>query len=128
MNVLKNYFRFGAALALTIVALGCTSLEKQAYRTVVGAKAFIDAEKRQHPECVSGLQSTACAYLVRATSAKDALIDALEVYCAGAQFDQGSGPCQPPTKGTPAYVQGEAKLKAAIATYEQAEKDLKGAL
>ena len=111
---------------LTMVFITCTPLEKQAYNTVIASKAFIDAEKRAHPECLSA-KSTLCDNLTKATAAKDALIDAAEVYCSGPQFEAG-GACQPPAKGTPAADQATIKLKAAIAAYNQTAKDVKGAL
>jgi hypothetical protein len=112
---------------LCLVSIGCTPIEDQAYKTIVGAKAFLDAEKAAHPECASNITATVCVDLKRATSSKDFLIDAAETYCAGPQFETG-GACQPPAKGTPALTQATAKLKAAIAAYSQSATDLKGAL
>ena len=113
------------ATLILIVSIGCTPLERQAYNTVVGAKAFIGDQKKQHPECAT-VNSQICEYLSRATSAKDALIDAAEIYCSGPDFETG-GVCNAPKKGTPAYDTATAKLKAAIANYNQFEKDVKGA-
>jgi hypothetical protein len=112
-------------VCFALLLAGCTPLERQAYNTVVAAKAFIGSMKAQHPECVTGATSTLCVDLTKATSAKDSLIDAAEVYCGGAQFDNG-GVCTPPVKGTPASQQAAAKLKAAIAGFNQAQADLKG--
>jgi hypothetical protein len=117
-------------LVLSVVALtaGCPTFEKTAYNTVVAAKAFIDKEKALHPECASPgaipSGNVLCADLAKATAAKDSLIDAIEVYCAGPNFN-GGGACDPPAKGTPAATQATAKLQAAIAAYSQTETDLK---
>lgn len=116
-----------ALVALTLATTACTPLEKQAYRTIVAAKAFIDAEKAQHPECATTPSTSACVMLKQATSAKDALIDAAEVYCASPSFDAG-GPCTPPAKGTPAAQVATDKLKAAISSYNQIYNDVKGAI
>jgi len=120
-----------AVLALLFVSLGstgCPQVERTAYNTVVAAKAFTDKIKSQHPECPSfGNRSVLCADLAKAIAAKDLLIDAVEVYCAGPAFN-GGGKCDPPAKGTPAYDQVIAKLNAALASYEQSETDLKGVL
>lgn len=120
-----------AALFTFVICSGfvCTSTEKIAYNTVVAAKAFIDKTKAQHPECSTTGTTTIvlCADLTRATAAKDALIDATEVFCAGPNFN-GGGACEPPAKGTPAYSQAFAKLQAALSAYNQAETDLKGAI
>lgn len=119
--------RLAAVLLCLAFAAGCTSLERTAYNTVVASKAFLQSIKMKHPECVSGTVSVICADLAKATAAKDLLIDVGEIYCAGATFDNG-GPCSPPTKGTPQYDQAIAKLKAALAGYNQAETDLRGVL
>ena len=113
-------------LVLILFTVSCTPVEKVAYKTIVASKAFLDAEKKIHTECPNAATAV-CQSLTRATAAKDLLIDATEVYCSGSQFESG-GVCQPPAKGTPAFVQAEAKLKAAIEAYQQSEKDLKGVL
>jgi hypothetical protein len=105
----------------------CTSAERAAYNTVVAAKAFTDKVKAQHPECSAGLNTPLCANVSKTVAAKDFLIDAVEVYCAGPNFN-GGGACDPPAKGTPAFTQAQAKMQAAIAQYEQTEKDLKAVL
>lgn len=102
---------------------GCPSLQKDAYLTATGAKEFLDSVKSNHPECANS-QTDLCIYLSKATAAKDTLIDAAEVYCGSQQFDSG-GPCNPPSKNTPAYVIAQDKLKAAMAQYKQAQADLK---
>ena len=105
----------------------CSPLERSAYNTVVAAKAFTDKIKAQHPECTATNQGSLCVDLRKATAAKDTLIDAVEIYCAGPSFD-GGGACQPPTKGTAAYDQAISKLNAAIAAYNQTETDLKAVI
>lgn len=105
----------------------CAPAERVAYDTVVAAKGFTDKIKAVHPECSAGGSSTICTDLLKAIAAKDALIDAAEVYCAGPNFN-GGGACDPPAKGTPSYAQASAKLQAAISSYSQSEKDLKAVL
>lgn len=113
-------------VALTLILAACPPLERTTYNTVVAAKAFLDKTKSQHPECPAA-SSALCSDLVKATAAKDTLIDAAEVYCSSPSFESG-GACTPPAKGTPASDQAIAKLKAAIAHYNQTASDLKGAL
>jgi hypothetical protein len=115
------------AVAAILAVAGCTALEKSAYNTIVASNAFLKKAKAQHPECTTGATAQVCTLLSQATSAKDALIDATEVYCASPSFDQG-GACTPPAKGSPASQQAIAKLQAAIAAYNQTAKDLQGAL
>ena len=120
--------RLKAVAAVSVLALllaGCTPVERLAYNTAVAAKAFLDTEKLAHPECATGAASTVCADITKAVAAKDVLIDAITVYCAGPDFQNG-GACNPPAKGTPAAQQATAKLQAAITNYNQVAKDLQG--
>jgi hypothetical protein len=117
---------FPAILVLTLVLSGCTPLERSAYNTVVAAKAFLDKEKAQHPECATTPDTVVCKDLAQATGAKDSLIDAITIYCSGPDFNTG-GACNPPAKGTAAAVQAQAKLQNAITMYNQVAADLKTA-
>jgi hypothetical protein len=110
---------------------GCTPLERTAYNTVVAAKAFLDKEKMQHPECKFGeatvdVHTTVCDDIRKAVGSKDALIDAITVYCSGPEFNTG-GACNAPDVHSAAGVQAEAKLRAAITQYNQTAADLKQA-
>jgi hypothetical protein len=121
--------RIGITVLLlsAIFLWGCSPLEQQAYQAVVSANAFLKSMKAQHPECSTPqVNNEVCTYLSQATAAKDSLIDAVEVYCAGPDF-AGGGKCDPPAKGTPAYAQAAAKVQAAMAGYKQLETDLKNA-
>lgn len=111
-----------------LLTIGCTPLERSAYDTIVAAKAFLDVTKSNHPECALNPFATVCVDLSKATSAKDTMIDAAEIYCASTSFDTLKGACTPPAKGTPARDQAEAKLRAAMAAYNQTAADLKGVL
>jgi len=115
---------FPAMLLAIVLIAGCTPVERTAYNTVVAAKAFLDQEKLQHPECATVPGSTICVDLAKAVAAKDLLIDAITVYCSGPDFNAG-GACNAPQKGTAAYDQAVAKLQAAIANYNQIAGDLK---
>ena len=119
--------RFCGLVLVLVFLTGCPKVERSAYNTVVGSKAFLDSIKAKHPECATGATSTVCVYLKKATSAKDLLIDVGEAYCSGTSFDQGLA-CSPPIKGTPGYDIAIGKLKAALAGYQQAETDLRGVL
>lgn len=125
----------GFVLLAAFFLAGCPPIERDAYIAVTGTKAALVDYRGRHPECapydaVSGLSNvklTPCIANNRLTSAKDAIIDAAEVYCAGKDFETG-GACNPPAKGTPGYEQGAAKLKAAMASYRQIESDVKGVI
>lgn len=110
-------------LSIAIVLVGCTPLERQAYETVVAANATIKTLRGQHPECASS-SAGICGKLTQAVAAKDTLIDAAEIYCAGPSFNAG-GACNPPEKGTPAATQATAKLQSAIASWNQIAADLR---
>lgn len=116
-------------MTLCTVMFSCVPPERVAYDTLVSAKAFVSDQYAQHPECKTTPPATLaiCVNLARAVSAKDALADALTVYCSGSDFANG-GPCQPPVKGTPAQQQAIAKLQAASQTFNQIESDIKGAI
>lgn len=113
------------AVALSGLMVACTPLERSAYNTAVAAKAFLDTEKKAHPECSTAATSTVCVDIAKAVAAKDVLLDALTIYCAGPDFANG-GACNAPAKGTPAAVQASAKLQAAISNYKLVAADLKG--
>jgi hypothetical protein len=129
-----------ALLCFSMVAMltftGCSPVEVQAYRIIVGAKAFTTSIGNAHPECgsrdanqhwVSAHNSSgACSALDKTIAAKDVLIDIAELYCSGPDFENG-GSCNPPTdKGVQAQL--VSKIKFAIQNYEQTEIDLKALL
>ena len=108
-----------------LLCTSCTPVEKVAYDTAVGAKAFLDSIKSKHPECATAM-TTLCSDLRRATAAKDILIDAGEAYCNVAQYATTSTqPCMPAPKGTAASKQAIAAIQSAIAEYNNAAADLK---
>lgn len=113
------------SMLLFLAAWSCTPVEKVGYRTVVSAKGFLQEEYRQHPECnVTSPAGNFCTQLARAVAAKDALIDAVELYCASPNFETNGGVCAPPPKGTPAYQVASEKLNAALSAWNQAYNDL----
>lgn len=108
-----------------LLCMGCTPVEKVAYNTAVGAKAFLDSIKAKHPECATAM-TTLCSDLRKATAAKDLLIDAGEAYCNEATFAAtDKTACAPAPKGTAASSQAITALNSAIASYNQASADLK---
>jgi hypothetical protein len=109
--------------SLTLVIVGCSDLEKQAYRTIVAAKAFVDQAAKDHPECFATV--SACSPLKHAIAAKDLLIDATEEYCSSPAFDSGAK-CTPPSSQDK-LTAARDKLSAAIKGYNQAEADAKAA-
>ena len=115
--------KLAVLLVVGLVLAGCTPIERTAYNTVVGAKAFLDTERKAHPECVAGNTTTLCVDIAKAVAAKDLLIDAITVYCSGPDFNNG-GACNAPSKGSSAYTEEVAKLQAAINNYNQVAKDL----
>lgn len=134
------------ALILLLPLCGCAGLKKlvgkqpiqvDAYRTIVGARAFTHSVGDKHPECGSrdnhdhwlpaGNQTLVCQFLDKGISAKDVLIDLTEVYCSSPDFDQNGGSCTPPKEQTTRDALAD-KIKAAISGYLQTESDLKGVL
>lgn len=132
--------RSGVAMLLCVALIGgltgCSPVEVQAYRIIVGAKAFTSSIGNSHPECGSrdsnqhwvptANTSAVCNSIVKTISAKDLMIDITELYCSGPDFETG-GACNPPKdKGVQAQL--IAKVKFAIQNYEQTETDLKSLL
>lgn len=114
--------------ACLLTLSGCPKTEQATYDAVVASTAFINKIMAAHPECQPGGNKTSvCQDLYKAVAAHNVLIDAIETYCAGPDFN-GGGACNPPAKGTPALTQATAKLQTAMSAYSQAEKDLKGVL
>ena len=126
MKVLRTQYLVLSTSYLVVLSLiSCgTPLERRAYQTVVAAKAFLDSEKKQHPECQVDQHVPVCATIAKAVAAKDLLIDSINSYCAGPEFNSG-GACNPPQKGTSTYEQAVAKLQSAIANYNQVASDLR---
>lgn len=122
---LKIYTIVGSLL-LCLALVGCSPLERNAYNAFVAANASIKSLKANHPECATGNPSSSvCTLIVKATAAKDSLIDAASIYCAGPNFNAG-GSCDAPKKGTDAYAQAAPKLQAALSAWNQIAKDLQG--
>jgi len=131
---MRKYVACFCLLFIALAVAGCPAIERDAFVAVTGAKAALVDFRGRHPECapfdaLSGLSSNtkveSCIANNRITSAKDAIIDAAEVYCSGKDFENG-GACNPPAKGSPGYEQAAAKLKAAMASYRQIEADTRG--
>ncbi|MGH7744434.1 MAG: hypothetical protein ACREQ5_06375 [Candidatus Dormibacteria bacterium] len=110
-------------------------MERMAYDAVVGGKAALLTYRSDHPQCifdaVTGLSNIvsdySCVLNNRLTAAKDAIIDAAEIYCSGTDFESG-GACNPLSKSSPGYAQAVAKLRAAITSYNQVYTDFKTAI
>lgn len=121
---------------ISILMIGCSPLERQAYNIVVGSKAALVKYRSNHPECgtfdaVTGMSAATkiyeCSLNNRLTAAKDLVIDAAEIYCSGKDFENG-GACNPPSKNSPGYQQAVDKLRSAIASYESVERDFNNAV
>lgn len=115
-------------LACTLMFTGCQPVEMSARDTIAGAKGYLDEAAKKHPECASQPAGVmACDLINRGNAAKHAAGAALKVYCAGDQFDAGTGPCQPPTDKN-ARDQAAAKLKSAIQELQTIVDSLKKAI
>jgi hypothetical protein len=113
-----------AVLLFALVACPQQPIEQTARDGIATAKGMLDDAKSRHPECQTDAVSKVCKILKTATSAKDTLIDALSLYCAGApdpgakSFDEG-GPCKPDKSVGP-------RLSAAMKSLDQIMADAKG--
>ncbi|MBZ5523572.1 MAG: hypothetical protein LAP21_15165 [Acidobacteriia bacterium] len=132
---MKNSVTISLAISLLLIStvIGCSPTEVTGYRIIVGARAFTKSIGTSHPECgtrdandkwqSSHNTANVCVALDKAVAGKDTLIDLLETYCSGPQFDSG-GACNPPTDKT-VKNQLEVKIRSAISLYTQTETDLK---
>jgi hypothetical protein len=113
-----------AALVLATTACPPSQpLEQTARDTAATAKGYLDSAKSQHPECAaSGTTavnpSTQCQVINKGVGVKDALIDAINVYCASDSYTNGTGPCVPDKNAQP-------KLQAALNNLNQILADVK---
>lgn len=120
--------KLSLVLVFVLVTLACPHqpLEQAARDGIAQAKGMLDDAKGRHPECqvADNAASKVCKVLKTATSAKDTLIDALSLYCAGTpatgdkSFDDG-GPCVPDKSVEP-------KLNSALHSLDQIMADVKG--
>lgn len=130
-----KYLMSVMTLMISLSLVSCSPIEVTAYRIVIGAKAGLANFRANHPECQfdgkTGLSThteiAPCEDNNRITAAKDVIIDAVEVYCSGGQFETG-GPCNAPKKGMNGYQVAVDKLTAAIANYKQVIADVKGVI
>lgn len=104
-------------LAATLAMTGCQPIEKTARDSVATAKGYLDSAKQHHPECAAGGHGANCDIIARGVGAKDAVIDAVQIYCASPNYDAGA-PCTP-NKDT------EPKLKEALKRLDQIMGDVK---
>jgi len=107
-------------LAVTLACPPSQPLEQTARDGVATAKGYLDSAKGKHPECVgtTPASSTNCSIITRGVGAKDAVIDALNVYCASADYSNNGGPCVPNKDAQP-------KLQEALSSLNQTMRDVK---
>ena len=107
-------------LTLTLACPPKQPLEQLARDGVAGAKGYLDSAKGKHPECVgtTPATSTNCSIISRGVGAKDAVIDALNAYCASQDYSNNTGPCVP-NKDT------QPKLQGALSGLNQTMTDVK---
>lgn len=92
-------------------------LEASARDAVASAKGYLDSAKSKHPECPAA-SSTQCQIIAKGVAAKDSVIDALSVYCAGPDFAAG-GACTP-------QAAAADKLQSALNGLQTTLADVKG--
>lgn len=103
----------------TLILTACPPIQETARDGVATAKGYLDAAKAHHPECSTPQVNVGvCDLLSRATGAKDAVIDAVNVYCTSPSYDQTGGVCVPNKSAKP-------KLDAALRDLNQILADVK---
>jgi hypothetical protein len=100
----KSFVTTGiAAILIMVVAFftACsTPVEVVARDGIAAAKGYIESEQaKHHDECtsdpVAAPKMHTCVVINQAVAAQNLAIDALETYCASADFTDNKGPCKP---------------------------------
>lgn len=111
-------------LVFTLILAGCGPIEGTARDGIAAAKGFLDAQAAQHGECNANPNAQICQLVTKGNNVKHVVIDALEQFCSGPAFEDGSGPCQPPTDKTRKDVL-ESQLKSALNNLKKTISDIK---
>ena len=108
------------ALAVMFACPPPQPLEQTARDTAATAKGYLDSAKIQNPECVANppAASTQCQIINRGVGIKDALLDAINIYCASDAYTNNAGPCVPDKTLEP-------KLQQALNNLNQSITDVK---
>lgn len=102
-----------------LILTACPPVQETARDGVATAKGYLDSAKAAHPECAAAQVNVGvCTLLSRATGAKDAVIDAVNVYCSSPSYDSTGGVCVPNKSAKP-------KLDAALRDLNQILTDVK---
>ncbi len=113
--------------ALVLALSGCQPLEKSVRDAIAAQKSFLDKAVQNHEaECKVNPAKLLCQVINEAGYARNLAIDALEIYCAGSDFERG-GNCNPP-RDKAQRDKLAAKLKAAALNMNRIFADLKLAL
>lgn len=111
-------FSIAILVSATIILTGCQPLEMSGRDAVSSAKGYLEAAKSHHPECSGGGHGANCDIISRGVGAKDAVIDALNIYCSSPSYTDQGGACSPNKNAEP-------KLKEALKSLSQIMSDVK---
>lgn len=115
--------RFIALFAACIMLTGCSPLEQNARNTAAALQGVIVAAQGQYQtSCTSNSGQTACTSINRAVSAQNALVTAVEAYCA---WSTVSPPTDPNATCTPVKT-AQQGLQTAIANATAEISEIKG--
>jgi len=107
-------------LVLSLVLIACNQpIEQTARDSVATAKGYLDSARQHHPECQPNSTGAVCQIISRGVAAKDAVIDAVDIYCASPQYSEQGGPCAP-------NKDAAQKLKEALKNLSTIMTDVKG--
>lgn len=117
-------------IMLPLLAVSCSSPEKTARDGIATMNGYLVSARARHSECdpdkFPGNQpQSQCQVIRRGTQANNLAIDALEVFCGGPAFNAGTGACQAPNKGQPAFQQGLDKLNSALVNLNTTASDVR---
>ena len=135
MNPLKKFWAgllTAVLMGATLLLIACQPIEKTARDAIVGAEAFLNQAKVNHPECNPALppdhplivefgpqaDNNICQAIYKAIAAQNVAVEALSFYCSGSpqagelSFNDG-GECIP-VRSPDLRKQLQSRLKAAL--------------
>lgn len=105
-------------LCSALLLISCQPIEKTARDSIAAASGFLNQAKANHPECDPQLPgsetNSICVAIWKAIDAQNFAINALEIYCAGPEFNAG-GNCQPDANYKDKLKEALAKMREQMA-------------
>lgn len=117
-------YLFCIAVLAALLSTGCPPPQETARDSILTARAVIEtAQQDFRVSCQGDPSQRVCGAINRAVDAHNLAVDALDVYCAGGDWNAG-GVCQPPSDPF-TKEQFEAKLRQAVANLDSIIREIR---